>query len=440
MSNGTGTTSPVGTGGGTGQGQAATTPVVNKLAAAQQRLKDAKEAQTAQANTVSDLVEKATNLDHTDPQASAQASALRDMIAAATNALETANKTVITSEATVQGLLNEAEKEGLSRDDVMDAFTILGGIGTAYDAWKKDTPPAPQSAGDAYREMAEVAASPEAAFDNARSAFTNKLGNFGVNALQDEEIRRAWEAAGSPDVNAWLENEVLNNPTGSVALAANEMLSPFNVEAKARGMRLDEASQFYDTYDASKFRSPEQQAAMAYATGMADDPLDIQLGEYIGQELAGEYDPEWYRDIREGAFETLHPSMVAAGPGLQAAMFATDAAKRQRQQAGASMAHQTLGRRQAYAPSYASIANMGSPDPLAVTNVGKMGIGEIQPMDPTGPFFASFPARDQDALMAAYDSQKSVGDKITALQQLAETASGVYDRRRKDDPLYLLGG
>ena len=412
----------VGTGGKTGQGEAAGKVVVNKLAAKQQELEDARAAQTAAANTVSDLVEKATNLDHTDPQASAQASALRDMLTVATNALETANKATITREADVEAALNEVKAEKITLEDAKNVVTIAAGAGLLIDAWSADRPPTPQSAGDAYRELSNVAADTGVQADRQISDFAGK---YGVNdLLGDNDIRTAFEQSGQSDFGAWLRSELASgSPAGQ---RINALTNPMAAEERERGDRIKEASQFYDTYDASKFRSPEQQAAMAYATGMAADPLDIQLGEYIGQELAGEYDPEWYRDIREGAFETLHPSMVAAGPGLQAAMFATDAAKRQRQQAGASMAHQTLGRRQAYAPSYASIANMGSPDPLAVTNVGKMGIGEIQPMDPTGPFFSSFPARDQDALMAAYDSQKSLGDKTTAFETAFDKIAGVY--------------
>ena len=155
---------------------------------------------------------------------------------------------------------------------------------------------------------------------------------------------------------------------------------------------------------------------MDYATAAAADPLDLQLRGYIGDELKGEYSPEWYRDIRDKAFEGVHPSMVAEGPGMQAALFATDEAKRQRQQQGASMAHQFVGRQQAYAPAYASIAGASSPDPLAVSNVGRMGIGEIQPMDPTGPFFSSFPAMEQQTQLAGWQGRKTLADKTTALE------------------------
>ena len=155
---------------------------------------------------------------------------------------------------------------------------------------------------------------------------------------------------------------------------------------------------------------------MDYARSAADDPLDLQLRGYIGDELKGEYSPEWYRDIRDKAFEGVHPSMVAEGPGMQAALFATDEAKRQRQQQGASMAHQFVGRQQAYAPVYASIAGASSPDPLTISNVGRMGIEDIQPMDPTGPFFSSFPAMEQQTQLAGWQGKKSLGDKTTALQ------------------------
>ena len=97
------------------------------------------------------------------------------------------------------------------------------------------------------------------------------------------------------------------------------------------------------------------------------------------------------------------------------------------------MANQYMGRRQAYAPAYASIAQQG-PDPLAIAGVGKMGIGGIQPMDPTGPFFGSFPAYEAATQQANLAAQTTLGDRITALQTAAERLNTMFGEEK--DPLY----
>jgi hypothetical protein len=70
-----------------------------------------------------------------------------------------------------------------------------------------------------------------------------------------------------------------------------------------------------------------------------------------------------------------------------------------------------------FAPGYASVAALGSVDPLSLSNVGKMGIGNIEPMDPTGAFFSSFPAMEHDTNLAAQQRQPTNIQYATALEQ-----------------------
>ena len=89
------------------------------------------------------------------------------------------------------------------------------------------------------------------------------------------------------------------------------------------------------------------------------------------------------------------------------------------------MAHQFVGRQQAYAPVYASIAGASSPAPLTISNVGRMGIEDIQPMDPTGPFFSSFPAMEQQTQLAGWQGRKTLADKTTALEAAIDKLVGL---------------
>ena len=326
--------------------------------------------------------------------------------------VETERKQLIGTGKVRDAAVEDAKKKKIGLDDAQKAVGVLGGAAAIYTAFAKDDPPAAPSAEDTLLGLSKTAASTEV---QANSQIAEYAGKYGItDLLNNEHLRAAFELSGQTDFGAWLRSELASGSAAGQVI--NDLTNPFALEQRERGDRLTEAKHFYDTYDASSFMSPEQTAAMDYATAAADDPLDLQLRGYIGDELKGEYSPEWYRDIRDKAFEGVHPSMVAEGPGMQAALFATDEAKRQRQQQGASMAHQFVGRQQAYAPVYASIAGASSPDPLAISNVGRMGIEDIQPMDPTGPFFSSFPAMEQQTQLAGWQGKKSLGDKTTALQ------------------------
>jgi hypothetical protein len=300
-----------------------------------------------------------------------------------------------------------------------DIATTLALLKMAFDPDKPDAP-ATQSAGDAYRELSGAAADPLAAYNRELTNYGGTFGNFGISALEDPRLRAAWEADNRPPINEWLQQQVMDNPTGESALIIRDMLAPYNVEAKERGMRTDEAADWYNNNDASQFQSPEMRAAQAYASGLANDPLSMQNREYISNELTGEYSPEFYTNIREQTFKGIDPSMQATSYGLGKALIGAEGAVRDRRDSASDRATRYVAGERAYAPSYASIAASGSVDPLSLSNVGKMGIGNIEPMDPTGAFFSSFPAREDDALMAAWGAQPSMQDRVTAFQAASD--------------------
>lgn len=308
--------------------------------------------------------------------------------------------------------------------DVSDVAGVYAALKLAFDPDEPD-PPATQSAGDAYRELSEAAADPLAAYNRERTNYGATFGDFGVSALEDPRLRASWEADGRPPINEWLQQQIMNDPTGESALIIRDMLAPFNVEAKERGMRTDEAAGFYDNYDASQFQSPEMRAAQSYASGLANDPLSMQNRDYISSELTGEYSQGWYDDLRSDLFSSMHPGAVGNSMDVAKAVIGSEAAMRGRRDAASDRATRYVAGERAYAPSYASIAASGSVDPLSLSNVGKMGIGSIEPMDPTGAFFSSFPAREDDALMAAWNAQPSLQDRVTALQAASDALQNI---------------
>ena len=102
------------------------------------------------------------------------------------------------------------------------------------------------------------------------------------------------------------------------------------------------------------------------------------------------------------------------------AVIGSEAAMRGRRDAASDRIARDDALRMSYAPSYASIAASGSAAPLSLSNVGKMGIGNIEPMDPTGAFFGSFPAMEYDTNLAAYQKQPPTIQTLTALGQAAQ--------------------
>ena len=322
------------------------------------------------------------------------------------------------------------EKEAEQKNDLekgkLDLKKLGGNLSTGlnlalggsllYEWWNKEDAPTPPSAGDTARELSSVTADRE-------FGINQQLANYGpglaVDALQDADLAAEWNAAGRPDFNTWVQS-VMADPTSPTARKLADMLDPLNVESKERGRRIDEAANFYNEYDASQFQSPEMQAAQSYASGLTSDPLSMKNRGYMEQELAGNYSQGYYDDLRSDLFSGMHPGAVNTSLGMAKAALGAESAIRGRRDAASDRIARDDAMRMSYAPSYASIAASGSADPLSLSNVGKMGIGNIEPMDPTGAFFGSFPAMEYDTNLAAYQKQPTTIQTLTALGQAAQ--------------------
>ena len=311
---------------------------------------------------------------------------------------------------------SDADKSGFSYADALKGIgtglnLAVAGVGLGSLLKGQPDVPTPPSAGETLGELGAVAAGTE-------YGINQQLANYGpglaVDALQDADLAAAWDAAGRPDFNTWAQS-VLQDPTSPTARKLAEMLDPYNVEAKERGRRIDEAANFYNEYDASQFQSPEMQAAQSYASGLTSDPLSMQNRQYMEQELAGDYSQGWYDDLRSDLFSSMHPGAVGNSMDVAKAVIGSEAAMRGRRNEASDRIARDDALRMSYAPSYASIAASGSADPLSLSNVGKMGIGNIEPMDPTGAFFGSFPAMEYDTNLAAYQREPTQMQKVTAL-------------------------
>jgi hypothetical protein len=299
--------------------------------------------------------------------------------------------------------------------DITQTAVGVALVGTTVGSLLKGQPdvPTPPSAGDTARELSSVTADRE-------FGINQQLANYGpglaVDALQDADLAATWDAAGRPDFNTWVQS-VMQDPSSPTARKLADMLDPLNVEAKERGRRINEASEFYNEYDASQFQSPEMQAAQSYASGLTADPLSMKNRGYMEQELAGEYSQGWYDDLRADLFSSMHPGAVGNSIDMaQAAIRGEDAIRGRRDAASDRITRDDAMRTNLARTGY-DIAAGGSADPLSLSNVGKMGIGNIEPMDPTGAFFGSFPAMKQDTNLAAYQREPTTIQTLTALGQ-----------------------
>jgi hypothetical protein len=288
----------------------------------------------------------------------------------------------------------------------------VGGM-IAYDWLNKEDPAATASAGETLGELGAVAAGTEY---GVNQQIGNYGANFGPDALQDPEILAEWNAADRPDFNTWVQS-VMADPSSPTARKLADILDPLNVESKERGRRIDEAANFNQKYDASQFQSPEMQAAQSYASGLTSDPLSMKNRGYMEQELAGNYSQGYYDDLRSDLFSGMHPGAVNTSLGMTKAALGAESAIRKRRDAGSERISRDDAMRMSFAPGYASVAALGSVDPLSLSNVGKMGIGNIEPMDPTGAFFSSFPAMEHDTNLAAQQRQPTNIQYATALEQ-----------------------
>tara|TARA_R110000787_G_scaffold69863_1_gene155308 strand:+ start:305 stop:1675 length:1371 start_codon:yes stop_codon:yes gene_type:complete len=323
-------------------------------------------------------------------------------------------------EEDVAGEKEDAKTDWGKLADTTQTAVGVALVGTTIGSLLKGQPdvPTPPSAGETLGELGAVAAGTEY---GVNQQIGNYGANFGPDALQDPEILAEWNAADRPDFNTWVQS-VMSDPSSPTARKLADMLDPLNVEAKERGRRTDEAANFYQKYDASQFQSPEMQAAQSYASGLTSDPLSMKNRGYMEQELAGNYSQGYYDDLRSDLFSGMHPGAVNTSLGMTKAAIGAESAIRGRRNDASERISRDDAMRMSYAPSYASIAASGSVDPLSLSNVGKMGIGNIEPMDPTGAFFSSFPAMEYDTALAAYQKEPTQMQKVTALQQQIQNA------------------
>ena len=321
-------------------------------------------------------------------------------------------------EEDVAGEKEDAKTDWGKLADTTQTAVGVALVGTTIGSLLKGQPdvPTPPSAGETLGELGAVAAGTEY---GVNQQIGNYGANFGPDALQDPEILAEWNAADRPDFNTWVQS-VMSDPSSPTARKLADMLDPLNVEAKERGRRTDEAANFYQKYDASQFQSPEMQAAQSYASGLTSDPLSMKNRGYMEQELAGNYSQGYYDDLRSDLFSGMHPGAVNTSLGMTKAAIGAESAIRGRRNDASERISRDDAMRMSYAPSYASIAASGSADPLSLSNVGKMGIGNIEPMDPTGAFFGSFPAMEYDTNLAAYQKQPTTIQTLTALGQAAQ--------------------
>ena len=315
----------------------------------------------------------------------------------------------------------DEDKSGFSWDGALKGLGTVANVavtGTLLGSLLKGQPdvPTPPSAGETLGELGAVAAGTEY---GVNQQIGNYGANFGPDALQDPEILAEWNAAGRPDFNTWAQS-VLQDPSSPTSRKLADILDPGNVAEGKRNALVDWSANFYNKYDASQFQSPEMRAAQSYASGLTADPLSMQNRQYMEQELAGDYSQGWYDDLRSDLFSSMHPGAVNTSLGMTKAAIEAEGRKRERRDAASDRITRDDALRMSYAPSYASIAASGSVDPLSLSNVGKMGIGNIEPMDPTGAFFGSFPAMAQDANLAAYQKQPTTIQTLTALGQAAQ--------------------
>jgi len=331
--------------------------------------------------------------------------------------LKVIDKRIIEKEAEQK---NDLEKGKLDLkklgDNLSTGLKIAIGGSLLYEWWNKEDPAAPPDAKKTALALSEVVAGSEF---NINRQIGNYGAGFGTDALQDEEIFAEWDAANRPDFNTWVQS-VMQDPSSPTARKLASMLDPLNVERREREGRIEEASEFYNEYDASQFQSPEMRAAQSYASGLTSDPLSMRNRQYMEQELAGDYSQGWYDDLRSDLFSSMHPGAVNTSLGMTKAALGAEGIKRERRDAASDRITRDDVMRTNLARTGYEVAAGGSVDPLSLSNVGKMGIGNIEPMDPTGAFFSSFPAMAQDTALAAFQRQPTTMQTLTALGQAAQ--------------------
>lgn len=324
------------------------------------------------------------------------------------------------------------EKTGVTGEDLKNIGTGLGGLGLVLSALgigDKDAP-TPPSAAETYKELAEVTYDPE---NIRRQQEATRQATFGGDkyrlfyddpSIQQEFMREyqgGWrpdkpaEETGRPDFMAWFDGYVEKYPLSDVAKRAGELTSSLGMEQRQREMRLEEAKRLAGEYDPTQFMSEDAKAAHEYAVGLGKDPLAQQVRSYLKEELIPIRDPDYFRETSEAVMAGMDPSRLRTSQGVAQAVLGTEREERARKQQAVSGATQFLAGERAYAPTAARLAQ--GTDWLQQVGLGPMTPTQVTPYDPTGAFFASFPAMQQQSALAEYTQTPTFGQRMTSLGQ-----------------------
>ena len=322
----------------------------------------------------------------------------------------------------------------------------LGGFGfllSALGIGDKDAP-TPPSAAETYKELAESAYSPEMIRKQQEATRQATFGGDRYRLFYDDpSIRKQFEddqksgvwsyelPAKDPDTgeflgetNAfvqWYESTIKREPLGDVAKRAGELTSSLGMEQRQREMRLDEAKRLASEYDPTQFMSEDAKAAYERAVGLSDDPLAGKIRSYYGSEL-GPRDPDYFRETSEAVMAGMDPSRLRTSQGVAQAVLGTEREERARRQQAASGATQFLAGERTYAPTAARLAQ--GTDWLSQVGLGPMTPTQVTPPDPTGAFFASFPAMQQQSALADYMQTPGLGERMTSFGKGLEMLTG----------------
>ena len=331
------------------------------------------------------------------------------------------------------------DKTGVTAEDLKNWGTSIGGLGlflSALGIGDKDAP-TPPSAAETLKELQDVTYDPETI---RRQQEATRQATFGGDRYRlfydDPDIRQefmrlyqaGWrpeepiEVTGKPDFMVWFDEYVKKYPLSNVVKRAGELTSSLGMEQRQRGMRLEEAKRLAGKYDPTEFMSEDAKAAHEYAVGLGKDPLAQQVRSRLSSELTEIRDPDWMRETAEAVMTGMDPSRLRTSQGVAQAVLGTEREERARKQQAVSGATQFLAGERAYAPTAARLAQ--GTDWLQQVGLGPMTPTQVTPYDPTGAFFASFPAMQQQSALAEYTQTPTFGQRMTSLGQGLEMLTG----------------
>lgn len=264
------------------------------------------------------------------------------------------------------------------------------------------------------------------AFDseNREIAEEQRLRNADPATLTDAEKAKREEILTLPErkprnfFEAWYDSNIQEDPYGQVSLRGRNVLSSLGMEQRQRGMRLDEAKQLASKYDPTQFMSEDAKAA--YDEAVKADPLAATLRTYYGNVLGD--DPDYLRETGELIMSGMDPYRLRTSQGVAQAVLGTEREDRARKQLAAEGAKGLMSQQRADAIARYQLQQ--GTDWLSQVGLGPMTSTQVTPPDPTGAFFASFPAMQQQSALADYMQTPGLGERVTAFGKGLETIFG----------------